>query len=143
MDLAVDQFVVAPRFRMMLLAMLAGMGLLLAVVGIYAVISYSVNRRAPEMAMRVALGADNREIVRLILGQGLKLAAAGTVVGLAGSIVGGRLLRSLLYDLAPFDPPTLAGATVVVLGIVLMAFYPAARRAASTDACEVLRGDAA
>ena len=139
MELAVERFVVAPRFRTMLLAAVAALGLLLAIVGVHAVMSYSVSQRAPEMALRLALGAEPRQIVGLVLRQGLALASAGILVGVAGSLVFTRLMSGVLFGVTPVDPPTLAGASALVLVVVLAACYPPANRASTVDAAEVLR----
>jgi len=139
MDLAVDRFIAPPRFRTGLLSGLALLGLVLALTGIYAVISYAVNQRIPEMAVRVALGAERWQIAALVLRQGFKLAAAGIVLGVGASLAGARLLSSLLFDVAPLDPLTLAGVPVLVLGVVLAGCYLPARRAAATDVVRALR----
>ncbi|HET7217743.1 MAG TPA: ABC transporter permease, partial [Vicinamibacterales bacterium] len=142
MEIAVERFLSAPRFRTMLLAMLAAVGLLLALLGIYAVIAYSVNQRTSEMAIRLALGANRREVTNLILKHAMVLTVTGTAVGVAGAVFVGRLLSSLLYELAPVDPPTLVAVSVLLVLVALIACYPAARRAARTDLTAVLRGDA-
>ena len=136
MELAVERFVVAPRFRTMLLAAVAALGLLLAIVGVHAVVSYSVSQRASEMALRLALGAEPRQIVGLVLRQGLALASAGIMVGIAGSLVFARLMNGVLFGVTPIDSPTLAGASALVLVVVLAACYPPANRAGTVDAAE-------
>lgn len=141
MDLAVERFVAAPRFRTGLLAGLSSLGLFLALVGIYAVVSYSVNQRTPEIAVRLALGAERRQIVGLVLGQGFELAAAGVALGIGASLVVSRLLGAVLFDIASIDPPTLVGVAALVLCVVLAACYLPARRAAATNAIEALRGE--
>ena len=103
MELAVERFVVAPRFRTMLLAAVAALGLLLAIVGVHAVVSYLVSQRAPEMALRLALGAEPRQIGGLVLRQGLALASAGILVGVAGSLVFTRLMSGVLFGVTPVD----------------------------------------
>ena len=143
MDLAVERFVAAPRFRTGLLAGLSSLGLFLALIGIYAVVSYSVNQRTPEIAVRLALGAERRQIVGLVLGQGLRLAVAGVALGIGASLAVGRLLGTVLFDIAFIDPLTLAGVAALVLCVVLLACYIPARRAAATNALQALRGEPA
>ena len=144
MDLAVERFVAAPRFRTGLLAGLSSLGLFLALIGIYAVVSYSVNQRTPEIAVRLALGAERRQIVGLVLGQGLRLAVAGVVLGIGASLAVARLLGTVLLDIASIDPLTLVGVAALVLCVVLLACYAVpARRAAATNAIQALRGEPA
>jgi ABC-type antimicrobial peptide transport system permease subunit len=116
---------------------------LLAIVGIYAVVSYSVGQRRPEIAVRLALGAEPRDIVMHILGQGFRLAAVGVLHGIGISIMGAPLIRSLLFDIAPLDLPTLVSATALVVCVVLIACYRPAARAAATDPARALRGETA
>ena len=133
MELAIDRFIATPRFRTMLLAVLAALGLLLAIGGIHAVTSYSVNQRTSEMAIRLALGAGRRDIVLLIVREGLALAAAGVAIGVAASLAVGHLMSGLLFEVAPIDPLTLAGVAALVMGIALAACCPAAIRASAAS----------
>ena len=92
------------RFRTFLLVTFAAVALLLAIAGVYGVMAYTVSRRMPELGVRVALGASPENIMRLVLGQGAKLAAAGLAVGIALAFLGGRLLQGLLFGVTPRDP---------------------------------------
>jgi predicted permease len=142
MDEAIDRFVEAPRFRTGLLTALAGVGLFLSVIGIYGVVSHAVTERVPEMAVRLALGAERRQIISLVLKHGVSLASAGVLIGVSASVLGAHWLQAILFGIAPVDPLTLLVAPVLVLGVASAACYLPARRAAATDAVRAMRGDA-
>lgn len=130
-----------PRFLAVLLAIFAGLALLLAAVGAYGILSYLVAERQQEIGIRMALGADRPSVVGMVLGQGMALAAAGLALGLAASLVLTRVLASLLFGIAPHDPATLA-AGVVFMGLVaLAACLMPAYRATSVDPIVVLRAE--
>jgi putative ABC transport system permease protein len=116
-------------------------GLLLAGIGVYGVLSYSVSQRAPEIGVRLALGAGRREILRLIVGQGVVLATIGIVVGcvLAGAAM--PAARSLLYKVSPFDPVTFAAVAAFLGGVAFLASFLPARRATRVDPVIALRGE--
>lgn len=139
MNLAIEAFMAAPRFRTGLLAVLAALGLLLALVGIYSVMSYSVNQRSPEIAVRLALGAERRQIVGLVLRQGLALTAAGIALGIGASLAVTRLMTGLLYDVDAVDPPTLVGVAALVMLVALAACYLPASRASGINPTDALR----
>jgi DNA-binding NtrC family response regulator len=101
-----------------LLGLFAGGALLLGAIGLYSVMSYIVSQRVPEIALRMALGADRRSVVRLVVGHGMRLSLAGAGLGLAGAFALTRVLEGLLYDLSPTDPATLAAAAVALLGAI-------------------------
>jgi ABC-type antimicrobial peptide transport system permease subunit len=127
---------------MILLAAFAVLALVLASVGIYGVIFYSVTLRVQEIGIRMALGADRRDVLRMVLGQGLSLAFAGLVVGAAGSLVLARMLSSfakLLYGVRTSDPLTFVAASLVLTGAALVACYLPARRAMHIDPMRALR----
>ena len=127
------------RFSAMLLALFAVMALVLAAIGVYGVISFAAGQRTREIGLRVALGASPGSVVRLVVGQGLEIALAGLVVGLAGALVATRVLGSMLYDVAPTDPTTYAGIVVLLVAAVLLASWIPARRAAGIQPMEALR----
>src|SRR5687768_4545655 len=117
----------------------AAIALVLAAVGVYGVISYSVSQRTREIGVRVALGAQRTNVVRLIVGHGALLAAVGIGIGLAGALGVTRFLRSMLYGVSPFDPVSFVAVTLVLGGIAFLASYLPARRAALVDPIEALR----
>jgi len=127
------------RFTMLLLTIFASIAVVLAAVGIYGVMSYAVSRRTHELGVRMALGASRREILRLVVGEGMLLAATGMVVGLAVTVGLTRLMVSLLYGVRPTDPATLAGVSLVLGGIALLACYIPAWRATRVDPLVALR----
>jgi putative ABC transport system permease protein len=128
-----------PRFTMLLLAAFSLAALALAVIGIYGVLAYSVAQRRHEMAIRLALGAERGDIMRLVVGQGLLLAVAGTAMGLIAAFLMTRLMSSMLYGVSARDLMTFALAPGVFLGIALLASYVPARQAMKLDPVEALR----
>jgi putative ABC transport system permease protein len=128
-----------PRFRTMILAAFGGLALVLAVVGIYGVFHYWVLRRTQEIGIRLALGAQGRDVITMILGQGLRLVLPGIVVGLAGAAALAALLRSMLFEVKPYDPSTLVIAVLLEFGAAMLACYIPARRAGRIDPMEALR----
>ena len=129
------------RFSMEIVGSFALTALLLAGLGIYGVISYLTGERMHEIGIRVALGARRADVGRLVLRQGLRLAIAGTVVGLVGAAIVSHLMAGLLYGVRPTDPVTFAGVAVVLVGVALLACYLPARRAMRVDPIVVLRHD--
>jgi predicted permease len=119
----------------------AAIALVLAAVGVYGVISYSVSQRTREIGVRVALGAQRTNVLQLIVGHGALLAALGIVVGLAGALGVTRFLRSMLYGVSPFDPVSFVAVTAVLSTIAFLASYVPARRAARVDPVEALRAE--
>jgi ABC-type antimicrobial peptide transport system permease subunit len=126
-------------FTMVLLAIAAGVALLLGVIGIYGVMSYVVTQRTGEIGVRLALGADPRGVARMIVKQGGVVALAGVAVGLAAALAGSRLIESLLYGVSPRDPGVFGVTTLVLLGVALLACWLPARRAARLSPLEALR----
>ena len=131
---------IAPtRFTMTLASVFAGVALVLASVGLYGVISYTVAQRASELGLRKALGAQHGGILRLVLGHGLSLAGAGIGVGVVGALVLTRTVRGLLFGITATDPVTFVGVSLLLLGVTLAASYVPARRAARVDPMIALR----
>jgi predicted permease len=124
----------------LLLGFFAALALLLAMIGTYGVISFAVAQRTREIGVRIALGATSGDVTRLVVGQGIALAAVGAGFGLIGAFALTRLLRSLLYAVEPTDPATLGGIVVVLVLSVLAASWFPARRAAGTPVVQALRG---
>ena len=127
------------RFSMEIVAMFGFTALLLAGLGIYGVISYMVNERTHEIGIRLALGAQSRSILQMVLRQGLGLALAGAAVGLAGALIVSRLMAGVLYGVAPTDPLTFVGVALLLLLVALLACYLPARRALRVDPMIALR----
>ena len=139
MDANVAEGVAAPRFRVVLLGIFAGLAVCLAMAGVYGVMSYAVSQRTNEIGLRMALGASSRDVMRLVLGQGLLLAAIGLAIGLAGSVAATRLLRSLLFEVKPNDPLTYAAVAGLLGVIALAACCVPALRATRVDPLVALR----
>jgi putative ABC transport system permease protein len=130
-----------PRFNMALLVGLAVTAVLLAGFGIYAVVSYTVARRTMEMGVRMALGADSTSILRMIVGESMRVVIIASIVGIAGAFGLVRLIRSLLYEVQPTDPPTFAAALFVAVSIGFLASVVPALRAMRVDPAVALRND--
>ncbi|HLY16497.1 MAG TPA: ABC transporter permease [Bryobacteraceae bacterium] len=131
--------VARPRFQMVLLLVFAGMAVLLATIGVYGVVSYSVSQRTQEIGIRVALGASASDVAHLVLREGLVLGCLGVAAGLAGAIAFTRVLRSLLFEVTPTDQATLATVAGLLLAVAAAATLVPARRAASVDPTVALR----
>jgi predicted permease len=127
------------RFTMTVLVVFATVAMILAVVGVHGVLSYSVSQRTREIGVRMALGADGRTVRSLVLGEGARLTAGGVGVGLLGALVLTRVLTTLLYGVGPVDPPTFAGVALLLGGVAILASLAPARRAARVDPIAVLR----
>jgi len=131
--------VASPRFRTMLVAIFAAVGLLLAAIGIYGVMSYAVTQRTHEIGVRAALGADRGDVLRLVLGETLALAAAGVAIGIGGAMATTRLIRALLFRIEPTDPVTFVAISAVLVAAAFAASYLPARRATRVDPMVALR----
>lgn len=130
-----------PRFRTVLLGLFAVLGLTLAAVGLFAVVSDGVGRRAREIGIRIALGAERGQILRLVLLDGLRTSAWGAGVGLVASLALGRVIASFLFGVGAADPLTLVGVSVLLLGVALLAAYLPARRASLVDPVSAVRSE--
>jgi len=135
----VDAALAPDRFVTVLLTLFALTALLLAAVGIYGVVSYGVARRMREMGIRLALGANGGDVLALVFRGTAVMAAAGVALGVMGSLALGRILRSLLYEVEPHDPPTFAATALVLGAVALLAAWIPARRARRADPVVVLR----
>ena len=135
----VSRSVFLPRISMLLLGAFALTALLLAVVGIYGVVSYSVTQRTRELGVRMALGAAAADTLRLVLGRSLRLVAAGTACGLIASLAVTRVMSGLLYDVSPLDPVVFVAVSLLLAGAGLVASLVPARRATRVDPIEALR----
>jgi ABC-type antimicrobial peptide transport system permease subunit len=127
------------RVAATLLALFALIALFLCAVGTYAVVSYSVARRSREIGVRMALGAQRKDIVLMVIRNGGSLVIAGSVFGLVSSFAAGRVLQSIVVSIGPSDPLALVGSVVVLNVIALLAIYVPAQRAASEDPANALR----
>jgi putative ABC transport system permease protein len=135
----VDDSLTESRFNMLLLASFAGLALLLAAVGTYSVLSYSVRGRMQEISIRMALGAQRRDVLRLILVHGVRLALLGAGIGLAAAFLLTRLLTSQLFGVKATDPSTFAAVTALIIFVAVAACYVPAHRATKVDPLVALR----
>jgi len=139
MDKLVAQSVAQRRFGMLLVGIFATLALVLAVVGIYGVVSYSVAQRTNEIGVRMALGASATDVLKLVLKNGMTLALIGVGVGLAGAFAATRLMVAVLFDVKPTDVVTFATVSVGLIFVALLACYVRARRAMKVDPLVALR----
>jgi putative ABC transport system permease protein len=131
--------VAQPRFRTWLIGIFAGLALMLAAVGIYGVMSYSVTQRTSEIGIRITLGAQPVDVFRIVLGEGLRFALIGVAVGVAGGLVLTRLLSTFLYGVSATDPLTFLGVAILLIAVSVGACFFPARRATRVDPIEALR----
>jgi putative ABC transport system permease protein len=131
--------VATPRLYMILFSLFSAVAVMLAGLGIYGLLAYIVSRRTGEMAIRAAVGAPSRDIVHLIIGEGIRLSVSGIVAGLLGTAIVTRLMRSLLFEVSPTDPATLVTVALLLVFVAWGACYIPARRAAKTDPMALLR----
>jgi predicted permease len=141
MEFRMASLVASQRFVMQLLSLFAGLAIVLAAIGIYGVLVYSVEQRTKEIGIRVALGAKRGEVMALVLGRGLRLSLAGAALGVAGALLATRYLKSLLYGVTPHDPITLAAGSAVLIAVALAAAWLPARRAVAVDPMAALRNE--
>jgi predicted permease len=139
MEQVVDESVAAPRFEMKLAVAFALSALVLASLGIYGVLAFTVARRTQEIGIRIALGARSSQVMTLVLQQGLRPVTGGLIVGLLVALIGGRILSSQLFGISPTDPATMAGVAALLLAVSLCACWFPARRAIAIDPTRALR----
>jgi putative ABC transport system permease protein len=128
-----------PRFRTWLIALFGAVALVLAAIGVYGVLNSSVAQRTREIGIRAALGATRPQLIAMVLRESLALAGAGAIVGLAFSVVTGRLISSMLFEVSPTDVPTVAGATAILVSVAILSALLPPRRAAAVDPSAALR----
>ena len=133
LDRSLRQSVARPRVRASLVSLFAGAALLLAAVGVYGVVAYSVAQRTRELGIRIALGARRREVLQLVMGRGIWLAGTGIAIGLLASFAFSRLLNRLLFATSPTDPLAFGLASALLLAVVLVASFAPALRATRID----------
>ena len=141
MDEVIAGSLATRRFTMLLLSSFAGLALLLAAIGLYGVISYLASRRTQEFGVRMALGAQRAAVLRMVLGEGARLAGAGLLIGVVAAIPATRAIASLLYGIRPTDPLTFLAVALVLLAVALAASFIPAHRATRIDPMQALRCD--
>jgi putative ABC transport system permease protein len=135
----IDESIAQRRFSMLLLAVFAAVALFLAAVGLYGVIAYAVSQRTQEIGLRMAIGAQRSDVLRMVLGDGMKLAAVGVVFGLGAAMALARYTGSMLFGVTPLDAVSYAATAAVMLGVSALACYVPARRASAVDPLQALR----
>jgi ABC-type antimicrobial peptide transport system permease subunit len=141
MEDAVSKGVEDPRFRTLLFGLFAAIAVCLAMAGVYGVLAYSVEQRSREIGVRMALGADKATVVRLILGQGIVLALAGLILGLAGAVAATRLLETVLFEVRPIDVQVYIAVVGLIGAVALLAGYLPAWRAAGLNPVDALKAE--
>jgi predicted permease len=141
MNEVTDSSVATPRFTFALVGLFAGLAIVLAAIGAYGVISYTVGQRASEFGLRVALGAQRGDLLRMVMVQSAKLVLPGILVGVVMALSLGRVVHGLVYDVSPSDPAIMSAVVLLVLAVALLASYLPARRAAGADPMLTLRAE--
>jgi predicted permease len=137
----IEETISPQRFNMLLLATFAGIALFLSAIGIYSVLAYSVRQRVREIGIRIALGAQLRDVLRMVLSEGMRPTILGVVIGLAASILLSRLVSSLIYGIKVLDIPTFVAVTIILTLVGLAASFSPALRATNVDPLSVLRDE--
>ena len=141
MNQIVEGSVATPRFAFILVGLFAGLAILLAAIGTYGVIAYSVTQRTPEFGLRMALGAQRLDVLRLVLIQAAKLVLSGTAIGVILALVLARALKSLIYEVSPTDPLTFTAIGIAIIAVAIFACYIPARKATEADPMIALRSE--
>jgi ABC-type antimicrobial peptide transport system permease subunit len=139
MDERLSNSIAQRRFQMLLLGIFAAVALVIATVGIYGVISYAVSQRTHEIGIRMALGAQASDVLRMVIWRGMRLALIGVALGLGAAIALTRVLKNQLFEVSTTDPATFALIALLLIGVALIASYIPARRATKVDSLEALR----
>jgi putative ABC transport system permease protein len=139
LEQSVADWIAPQRFSTVLLAYFAALAAVLAAIGIYGVVSYTVTQRTQEIGVRIALGARTSEVLKLVIGKGMKLALAGVMIGLFAAFLLMRLMKSLLFGVSTADPATFVTISLFLTAVALVACYIPARRASRVDPMEALR----
>jgi putative ABC transport system permease protein len=139
MDERLSKSIAGRRFQMLLFSLFAGVALVIATVGIYGVISYAVSQRTQEIGIRMALGAQASDVLRMVVWRGVRLTLIGVALGLAAALALTRVMKNLLFEVSPTDPTTFALIASFVVGVALIASYIPARRATKVDPLQALR----
>jgi putative ABC transport system permease protein len=137
----VSESIAQRRFSMLLIGVFAAVALVLAAVGLYGVVSYSVSQRTQEIGLRVAIGAQRRDVVRLVVGGGMKLATIGAVIGVASALALSSVMATMLYELTPLDVVSYSCTAAALLAVATVACYVPARRAMRVDPIVALRAE--
>ena len=141
METVVAQALGQARLMMWLLGIFAGVALLLASIGIYGAVAYTVEQRTGEIGVRMALGAQTRDVLRMVVSQGMRPVVIGLAIGIASAFALGRLLTSQLYEVSAHNPALLVGSTVLLRRIAMIACLLPARRATHVDPIQALRAE--
>jgi ABC-type antimicrobial peptide transport system permease subunit len=139
MEQLLSRSVANPRFYMALLGLFAFISLVLATVGVYGILAFWVTQRTKEIGVHLALGAQQSDVMRIVMGKGFKLTLVGIALGLAGAFILTRVIHSLLYEVSPTDSITFAGLSLLLMSVAILACYIPARRATKVDPMVALR----
>jgi ABC-type antimicrobial peptide transport system permease subunit len=141
MEAMLSENVATPRFRTILFAVFAGIAVCLAMAGIYGVMAYAVAQRTHEIGIRMALGAQTSDVLRMVIRRGMTLTLIGVALGLAAAFALTRIMQNLLFNVSATDPVTFALVTLLLVGVAVIASYIPARRATKVDPLQALRHD--